>query len=281
MNNLGNIAFYRENFNEALGYYQKAIDKDPNYVVAHYNMGQVNNELLAFEKGTAKYIEAKKINQALAESYAESAAKYPNHPVIEERFTPLDLWRQLFLLYWDRPENINASSLSGRGDGPETIRQFWVGRLTFIPFLILTILMGGGLFFACLKLKKYVSCEFCPTCHRAMCIECQESFTNYNLCGDCSTLMITGNAPKQVGVLIRIMPFFVVPGGFHLVMQKPIFALSLMVPFYFCVLLMAVGDVFLTSAYWHLSMASSPLLPITIVFLYGVYLLDIYLKRGR
>lgn len=286
LNNLGNIAFYRENFKEALGYYQKAIDQDPNYVVAHYNMGQVNNELLAFEKGKDKYIEAKKINQSLTEYYAQSAAKYPNHPVIEERFTQMDLWRHLFLLYWDRAENIqssslSASSLSGRGDGIDNIRQFWVGRLTFIPFLILSILMGGGLFFACLKLKKYVSCEFCPTCHRAMCIQCQESFTNYNLCGDCSTLMVTGNPPKQVGVLIRIMPFFVVPGGFHLVMQKPIFALSLLVPFYFCVMLMAVGDVFLPSASWHLSIASSPLLPITIVFLYAVYLLDIYLKRGR
>ena len=269
LNNLGNIAFYRENFKEALGYYQKAIDKDPNYVVAHYNMGQVNNELLAFEKGKDKYIEAKKINQTLTEYYAQSAAKYPNHPVIEERFTQWDLWKQLFLLYWN-PVQEDAN-----------VREFWIGGLRFIPFLILTILMGGGLFFACRKCKKYVSGEFCPTCHKAMCIRCQESFTHYNLCEDCSTLMVTGNPKKQEKLPRRIALFFIVPGGFQLVMQKPILALSFLVPFYFCITLMAVGDVFLPSAYWHLSIASSPLLPITVVFLYGVYLLDIYLKRGR
>ena len=269
LNNLGNIAFYRNNFEEAMAYYQKAIGQDQNYVASHYNMGQVHNEMFAFDKGQNKYIEAKKINQALTEYYAQSASKYPNHPVIEERFTQLELWRQLFLLSWNSSEENND------------IMAFWVGGLPWIPFLALIILIGVGGWFTCRKLKEYVHVEFCPICKKAMCIQCQESLTNYNVCGACNTDMMTGVSKKQGNIPSRMTPFFIVPGGGQLTMQKPVLALCFLMPFYFSITLMAVGDVFLTSAHWHLSIAKSPLFPMTILFLYGSYFLDIYLKRER
>ena len=269
LNNLANISFYRENFKEALAAYQKAINHDPDYVAAHYNMGQVYNEMLAFEKGKAKYLEAKKIDQSLTEHYAQLAASYPNYPVIEERLTQWELWEQLFLLYWNS---------EGRDNN---ILKLWIGGLSGIPFLILIIFVGGGGLLICGKLKGYVSGEFCPICHKTICIRCQESFTNYNLCQECGTDMITGATKKAGEIPKRMIPVLMIPGGFQMTLQKPILALSLLVPFCFCVILMLMGDVFLTSAHWHLSIANSNLLPGTIFFVYAVYLLDIYLRRRR
>jgi tetratricopeptide (TPR) repeat protein len=267
LNNLGNTAFYREQFHEALGYYQKAIDQNPDYVVAHYNMSQVHNEMLAFEKGKGKYMEAKNISQVLTEYYAQSASKYPNHPVIEERFTQRDLWQNLFLLNLHGPEK------------PQPIRQLFIGGISLTPFLISIILLSLALYFAYTKLIRYVSGEFCPTCHKAICVQCRESFTHYNLCGECSTLMITASTQKVGRLPKRLIPFFIIPGGGQIVLQKTALALYMLIPFYFAITLMVVGDNFLTSEYWHLSISGSPLLPITVVFVYGIYLTDLYLRR--
>ncbi|MEK7703014.1 MAG: tetratricopeptide repeat protein [Nitrospirota bacterium] len=270
LNNLGNIAFYQNKLPDAVHYYQKAIEKDPNYVAAHYNLGQVQNEMFAFDKGAAKYLEAKKINQSLAEEYAQWASDYPNHPVIEYRFSEWDLWKELFFMIIGETD-----PLANRIDA------LWGGERTAITFFFLVILIGGGMTYIVVRFEKNFSESFCPTCKKPICLRCQESFSNYNLCAQCGTDMITGSSKKIGEIPKRLSPFLILPGGSHLILQRPIVALGFLIPFYFSITLMTVGDLFLTSTHWHLSIAESPLLPMTILFLYGAYLLDLYLRRGK
>jgi hypothetical protein len=147
-------------------------------------------------------------------------------------------------------------------------------------FLLLVILMAGGLIGIYFRFRKYLSESFCPMCGEPICGRCQEPFTHYNLCPECATDMITGTTKKAGSIPARMKAFFILPGGAHLAAQKPILALGFLIPFYFSITLMVAGDLFLTSAHWHLSIANSPLLPATIIFLYGAYLLDLRLRKG-
>ena len=63
-NNLGNIYFNRENFEEAKKSYQKAIDLNPNVAVYYENLGLANDRL--------------KNPAAAVESYEKAAALFPS-----------------------------------------------------------------------------------------------------------------------------------------------------------------------------------------------------------
>ncbi|MEK7286124.1 MAG: tetratricopeptide repeat protein [Nitrospirota bacterium] len=268
--NLGNIAFYQNKFPDAVSYYKKALAKDPNYVAAHYNLGQVQNEMFAFDKGGEKYREAKKIDQSLAEQYAKWAATYPNHPVIEYRFSEWDIWKQLLFLMIGKPSSEIRS-----------LERVWLGDFSFAVLLIGIAIAFAGIFFISRHFQSHFSESFCPTCGKGICVSCQESFTNYNLCSKCGADMMTGSSKKSRKTPRRLFAFSMLPGGSHLILQRPIVAFGFLIPFYFAVTLMVMGDRFLTASHWHLSIANSPLLPITILFLYGAYLLDLYLRRGK
>ncbi len=271
LNNLGNVYFYRDDLQRALEYYQKAIQISPTYIAAHYNMGQVHNERLAFEEGKKKYLEGKEMDPELVNTYAQLVARYPDYPVVEGRFTKGDLWKEFFKL-----------NMESRVEGAGNLWRIFVGDLSLISFIILSIVVGIGCVFLYRTLSRYVSGgDVCSICLKAICERCQQAFSSYKICGECGKDMKTAVGKKMGGTPKKVYPFFVLPGGGQLALKEPVLALFLLIPFYFLVTLLFAGDHFSTSAHWHLSIEKSPVLFMAVLFLYGISTLDLYLRRRR
>ncbi len=269
LNNLGNVSFYQDQLKDAMGYYEKATAIRPDYLPAHYNISQVYNEMLVFEKGTEKYAATKKIDQDGAEYYAQQAARYPNHPVVEGRFTRGDVWNALLTAGMDQTENLRA------------LWRIWSGGFSPILVFVLSLFVGGGLLGLCRYLSKHIAGDFCSTCFKPICQNCEQTFSNRKICQECGSDLKATVARKVDTVQKKGYPFFMIPGGGQLVHQKPVLALFLLVPFYFLVTAMVMGRDFLTSAHGHLSVGQSAFFSLAILFLYGVSTLDLFFRMRR
>ncbi len=271
LNNLGNIYFYRDDLQKALEYYEKTIQVSPNYIPAHYNISQVKNEMLAFGEGEKKYDETKRMDPELVKTYSELAAKYPNYPMIEGRFTKGDIWKELFAL--------NGEFGQGKTD---TVWRIWVGDLSSIQFIIVYLIVGIGLVALYRYLYPYVPAGgVCSICFKAICDRCQQTFSSYKICGECGQDMKIAVGKKMGGISKSLYPFYALPGGGYLALKKPWLAMAFLIPFYFLATLLAVGDRFFSSAHWHLSIEKSPLLILAILILYGLSAFDLFLRRNR
>ncbi len=277
LNNLGNIYFYQNKLKQALDYYQKSAQIDPDYIVAKFNISQVYNEKLEFEEGKKRYLEGKAIDADQINDYAQRVATYPNYPVIEGRFKQIDLWKQFLQL------NIAVGTTQiAMETGEKTLWRIWVGDISYIIFLALSLAVA--LF--CVLLYRYLSrydldCSVCPFCLKAICERCQKSFSSHKVCADCGS-DIKGMVGKKVGKTSKEgYPFYLLPGGAQLPLKAPMLALALLIPFYFFVTLLIGGDLFSSSSYWHLSFKRSPLFLIIIVVLYGISTSTLLLRKKR
>jgi tetratricopeptide (TPR) repeat protein len=271
LNNLGNIYFYRNDFKKALSFYQKAIDQSPDYLVAIYNMSQTHNEMLSFEEGKKKFLEGKAIDSHRMNGYSQSVIKYPNYPVIEGRFSQKDLWKEVLLL--NRVPGVERKNLFWR---------VWVGDISYFTFLLLSLLAGAVSARLSRVLSLYVmDGGVCPFCLKVICDRCQKSFSTYKICMECGKDMKTVIGKRVGRKSKKGYPFYLLPGGAQLASNAPVFGLSLLVPFYFIVMLFTVGNRFLSSSYWHLSVEKTPLFFVVVTVLYGVSMSTLLLGRNR
>jgi tetratricopeptide (TPR) repeat protein len=270
LNNLGNIAFYRDDFEKAMDYYQKAIAIAPNDVAAHYNISQVHNERLAFKEGEEKYKETKQMNPEKAKYYAQLVSEYPNYPVVDGRFTALDIWKEVLRLIRE----------SGNSD-VDQIWQAWVGDFSAIEFMSLSFFLSMGLVSVSIYFSQSISGSICSVCFKATCERCQKTFSNHIVCEECGADVKASIAKKSGTLPKRVYPLFLFPGGGQMVLQRPVLTFSLMVPFYFILTLMLAGDRFLTTAHGHLSIEKSVPFLTMALFLYGFSLFDLYWRRRR
>ncbi len=270
LNNLGNIAFYRDDFKKAMDYYQKAIAAAPSDVAAHYNISQVHNERLAFKEGNEKYKETKQINPEKVKYYIQLVSEYPKYPVVEARFTTLDLWKEALHLIRE----------SGSSD-MDQIWQAWVGDFSALEFMSLAFFLSMGLVSVSIYFSQSISGSICSVCFKATCERCQKTFSNHTVCKECGADVKASIAKKSGTLPKRVYPLFFFPGGGQMVLQKPGLTFSLMIPFYFLFILILTGDRFLISAHGHLSIEKSVPFLIIALFLYGFSLFDLYWRRRR
>ncbi|MEK7280137.1 MAG: tetratricopeptide repeat protein, partial [Nitrospirota bacterium] len=178
LNNLGNIFFYKKDYNKAIYFYKSAIEKDKRLVSSHYNMSQALREMLSFDEGNKKFEEARGLNKELADLYARKSTLSYQHLVIDENFAIFDLFEKAISFKGPNEDNVLLS-----------ISLFLVG--IHQPFfqaalVILIILMAV---FSSHILKKGNISTCCPVCGRAVCRKCHRYMYEIKVCNSCLSIL--------------------------------------------------------------------------------------------
>jgi len=270
LNNLGNTFFYRDKLGQALEYYQKAIGFDPNYVIAHYNISQVYNEQLLFHEGEMKYTETKKIDQDLAEYFSKIVTEYPSYPVVDGHFTEKEIWTEMM-----------DAVIRFESEKSGELWRIWIGDFHLVQFAMLVFFAGLGAFGLSRYWSNALSGDLCFICFKSICTRCEIAFSDNKICGECSKNLKATVSKKRGTVPQRVYPFFILPGGGQLVQQKPVFAFLLLIPSFFVTTLITIGDLFRSSAQWHLSIKNSTVLYSALFLFYGLSIYDLIVKRRR
>lgn len=276
LNNLGNLSYYSKDYDQAILYYQQAIKAEPSLVSAYYNLSQTYREMLLFEKGDAIFEKASKISVQKTESYAMKSEHYPDYPVIEERFTKADLWKRL----------LNETGSEVGFD--QRIWQGMVGNISLsnAPFLSVSwmlLLSFFGFLYA-----KFFSGKQCAFCKVAICKRCVKRLFSYQICRPCEMRFITvrrksdfasvENAIKRVPSWMY--PVFLIPGGGHLVIKKTKTGFFILVLFFLAFSTIIFGEFLVPPTEWYLHSAESLLPKMSLLLLYFIAFLDLFLKRS-
>lgn len=275
LNNLGNLSYYSKDYDQAILYYQEAIQAAPSLVSAHYNLSQTYREMLLFKKGDAVFETASKISTQTTEDYAMKSERYPDYPVIEERFTKSDLWTRLL------------SETGGETGFDEKVWQGMLGEISLGKAPVLAgfwiILLGVfGLLY-----EKFFSGKQCAFCKKAICKRCARRLFSYQVCRSCemrfmtvrrkSDFAIVENAVKKVP--FRLYPFFLIPGGGHLAIRRTKIGFLLLVFFFLAISTMFFGEGLVPPTEWYLHKTGSFLPKMSLFFIYLTAFLDLSLKR--
>lgn len=270
LNNLGNIVFYLKEYPRAIDLYRQALNAEPGLVSAHYNMSLAYREMLSFEEGNREYDIAKGMDAGKVEDYTRKSVLFPNLPLIDERFTRMDLWRQA------------VTPGSDQFTYAEKIWQGMVGKIPLRQSVIVALLTLFGLGISSLLLKSFYHASFCTICHKAICKRCQRTILSYHLCGQCGTQFksikksdLAFLEAEEKKIPRRLFPFFFVPGGGHFAMKRAVVGFILSSLFYFSVSYLFVGEVLFSSTHWHLQSAKWIWGPASIVLLYIMSALDL------
>lgn len=275
-NNLGNLSYYSKDYDQAILHYQNAIEAAPSLVSAHYNLSQTYREMLQFEKGDAVFEKARKISTQTTENYAMKSERYPEYPVIEERFTKGDLWTRL---------------LNKTGEEAGFSERIWQGMLGEISlskapllgvFWIILLNVSGFLY------GKFFSGKQCAFCKKAICKHCARRLFSYQVCRPCemrfmtvrrkSDFAIVENAVKKIPA--RLYPIFLIPGGGHLAIRKTKTGFFLLVLFFLSLCTIFLGEYLVPPTEWYLHRTGSFLPKISLFLLYLVAFLDLSFKRS-
>lgn len=268
LNNLGNLFFYVKDYPRAIDAYQKALTVAPQLVSSRYNMSQTYREMLSFDEGNRIYTEAAAVDLKKVQDYAQKTTQYPAFPVIEERFTRLDLWREVW-----QPDIVRS----------EKIWQGWAGSMSLKQAPVIVISWTLLLFIFSYLFGGFYTARFCTTCHRAICKKCQQNILTYKLCDRCGLKFKSIKKKSEFAALeeagdnvpTQMYPLFLLPGGGHLAIGRTKAGFFFLMFFYFSVGYWFFGQIFYTSAQWHLKSSAGIWVPGSIALLYIVYVLDL------
>jgi|SRR5579884_42416 len=271
LNNLGNIAFYMKEYPKAIDLYRRALTAAPSLVSAHYNMSLAYRETLSFDEGNREYGIAKGIDAGRVESYTRKSVLFPTLPAINEpSFSKVDLWKEALT-----PDPKHTSYA-------EKIWHGVAGKIPLNQAPILALLWLFGLAISSLLLERFYNASFCIICHKAICKRCQKTILSYRVCGSCGTqfksikrsdLALLEAEEKKVPR--QLFPFFLIPGGGHLVMRRAGVGFFFLTLFYLAISGLLFGETLFSSTHWHLQSGKWIWASILILILYAVSALDL------
>lgn len=270
LNNLGNIAFYLKEYRRSIDLYRQALHAAPELVSAHYNMSLAHREMLSFEEGNREYDIAKGMDAGKIEGYTRKSVLFPSLPLIDERFSRIDLWREALT---PRPDHASAA---------ERIWQGMAGKISLMQSPIVAILSLFALGLSSCLFEKFYNASFCIICRKAICKRCQRTILSYRVCGPCGTqfksikksdLALLEAEEKKVPR--QLFPFFFIPGGGHFVMKRAAVGFIFSSLFYFSVSYLFLGEVLFSSTHWHLQSGRWIWASVSIPLLYLISALDL------
>lgn len=178
LNNLGNIYFYKKDYNKAIYFYKSAIEKDKRLVSSHYNMSQALREMLSFDEGNNKFEEARGLNKKLADLYARKSTLSYQHLVVDENFSFFDLFEKAISFKGPNEDNVLLS-----------ISFFFVGiNQRFFQASLVTLIILMALFSSYIRKKGNLS-TCCPVCGRAVCRRCHRYMFDIKVCNNCLSIL--------------------------------------------------------------------------------------------
>lgn len=178
LNNIGNIYFYKKDYEKAIYFYKLAIEKDKRLVSSHYNMSQALREMLSFDEGNKKFEEARGLNKELADHYAKKSTLSYQHLVVDENFAIFDLFEKAISFKGPNEDNVLLS-----------ISLFLVGiNQPFFQAAIVILIILMALFSSHIRKKGNLS-TCCPVCGRAVCRKCHRYMYEIKVCNNCLSIL--------------------------------------------------------------------------------------------
>lgn len=199
INSLGNIVFYKGDFDKAITYYMDAIKESPGSSVPVYNLSQAFREKLLFAEGEKSYAAAKKINPQDVDKFTALSGKGSGYRVIELPLTMSDMWHVALTASDDNKLFINNILMA--------IIRIPAERFPFLGISIGIIL--SILFY--IKPRTPMA-YYCPVCYRSVCGKCTGSRIFGGICKTCKTKNQAVEKPALRGTQI----LFLMPGLWHM-----------------------------------------------------------------
>lgn len=200
INSLGNISFYRGNYDKAVKYYTDAIRESPESPIPVYNLSQAYREKLLFAEAEETYNKAKSINLHDVERFTALSAKGSGYRVIEYPVAKRDMWRVALT------SSNNTGTLSGG-----IIKALIRIPAERFPFLGISI----GIILSVLSyIKPGAPMAYnCPACHSIVCGRCTGSKIFGGVCRTCKSREQEGG-PRSMSSR-RI--YYLIPGLWHMI----------------------------------------------------------------
>jgi Tfp pilus assembly protein PilF len=274
LTNLGNLKYATQEYTQALAYYQQAIENAADPTAILYNMSQTYRETLDFQQGEEKYREAIAADGAQAERYTQDAVRYPTHPLVEARFAPSELWREV----WQQVKIKEAD---------QSLWQAWAGGLSIRRAPIVIGAVGVAFFVVWLLFKQGVSAAFCALCRKPVCDRCWEHVLEEPVCKTCAERFKSLSQRDDLTLLGRWKqvtqkdyPFFILPGLAQMAKQKSWIGFFFCFLFYFVLGYGWIGES-LVSATPGIPSSGRFLLPLGLLILYAASIFHLMGARIR
>jgi tetratricopeptide (TPR) repeat protein len=166
LNNIGNIYFLMNQYDEAVAYYKESLEKNPRDAISHYNLSLVYRDLLRFNDAKQEIDTAQQINLPLIESFHGVG---PINAIFSERI----LWETAF-----------ARSPLKEGIARDLFEGV-MSPLSFEAAVTLPVLFAAGLIFIRLLIPRKVAAGECSLCGRSICFHCQRRILDLKTCSSC------------------------------------------------------------------------------------------------
>ncbi|MBN2383428.1 tetratricopeptide repeat protein [bacterium] len=219
LNNLGNIYYFLNDYQQAIEYYKKAANYNLEMAAPHFNLSKAYLGQFDFSKADQELTEARRLNKEQVDRADLIASSTPNRKLIDE-YLPADLvWKYL-----------TAASEERREKAKELWSLFVVGipldQVTtwVIALIVITLLLE-------FIRKKFGVARHCLMCGCATCKRCQRHLQSEKYCGHCMQLFIKKDGvdprmrnekmmqvhkyKKKISFISRILSL-IVPGWGHI-----------------------------------------------------------------
>lgn len=170
--NLGNLHFLNNDFAAAITEYEKAEALDPNLAIAFYNHSVASGEMYRFDEQGQKLEQAKKIDRALIERFAQ---KPPSQKIV--------IYKPSIPEAWTVAEGIARRGVARTLFGNYAL--FDPGRSAANPVTlggVLAILLSVGVW---IKRRKAGFAGMCIKCGRTFCHRCKSARESATYCTQC------------------------------------------------------------------------------------------------
>jgi Tfp pilus assembly protein PilF len=175
-NNLGVIAFLRNQHDQAMGLFQQAIEAGNNQAAPHYNLSQAYAKKLLFEKADQEMLEANRLSFNRIRAVLRHGGSDDENPLIDETLPASAIWHAA----WSSPRRMPGL--------PAWMKLWFPGSLLALPLISLP-LFGLGLL-AGSRLHRALASFACSNCGRAVCRRCLRRIRRAAYCTSCGDALL-------------------------------------------------------------------------------------------
>ena len=280
--NLGNVMLARNKADSAIENYNRCISIFPTSATGYYNLSRVQLSEYLFNESDESFKKAAALNPGEVDRFIKIYSEHSNRRVIDETVPLHKFWEKTF-----QPSEEKAF-LSN---------YFWDNFFRGLPYKFWYAVFFVFFIFVCLiyvdRYRRGLSLG-CDYCGRAVCKKCKTFVSEYNLCKQCAGIFkgsrnISISVKNKEGQVITIERFhkrhiiigkflsFLLPGGGHLLFDKPVKGALMLFGFFFLVLKFLFFDGFIENP-WQIVHVSSYggifILSTLLLILYGYSIFD-------
>ena len=287
--NLGNVMIARKKPDLAIVNYDRCISLDPDSVRGYYNLSRAQLLEFMFKESNKSFKKASEINPGEIDSFIKIYSENINRMVVDETVP--------FQIFW---ENTFHPSL----EKARTSESLWNAFFRGLPYKYWYSVFFVFFFFVCLiYVDRYRSdlSLVCDYCGRAACKKCKTYVSEFNLCKQCAGIF-KGNRNISISIknkeehVITIERFhtrhiiigkilsFLLPGGGHLFLDKPVKGALILFSFFFICLKLVFKEGIIDNSWQMVSVSSFGgifILSITLCALYVYSIWDYNKVSGK